>query len=93
MKPEELTAYVSSLEAAAEVVEAINDQAAQQRRGWDLSNWRFDLVPWGVRFVHHNGQNGIPTEVFVLARLRGAKPPYSSAPPQGPRVWVLLSGG
>jgi hypothetical protein len=51
MTPEQLAALVTSLTRAAEIVEAIDDRALQQQRGWALSCWRYDLVSWGVRFT------------------------------------------
>jgi len=72
MAPEELATYLSSLEAAADVVEAIDDPEARRSRGWNLSGWSYELIPWGVRFVHH-GQ-GPRTEVAVLAGVRSVGP-------------------
>ena len=66
MTAEELMGHVHNLAAAAEVVEAIDDPALQRRRGWDLGGWRYELVPWGVRFVRRDRHGG-ETELFVLA--------------------------
>lgn len=51
MSPEKLACLLHCLETAADVVEAIDDPELQRCRGWDLSDWRYDLVPWGVRFT------------------------------------------
>ena len=69
MTTEQLTSYVRSLEEAAEVVEAIDDFGLQRRRGWDLQEWRYELVPWGVRFVRRE-RDGSESEVFVLPVLK-----------------------
>jgi len=91
MTAEELMSRVASLEDAAEVVEAIDDPAAQRRRGWDLAGWRYELVPWGVRFVRHERHGGGGTEeVFVLASLKQQGPPGSKA--GGVRVVHPTSG-
>lgn len=66
MSAEELINHLSNLELAAEVVEAIDDCELQQRRGWDLSGWRYELIPWGVRFVC---RGAVEAEVFVKAVL------------------------
>jgi len=66
MKPEELAGYLRSLDEAAEVVEAIDDRRLQRRRGWDLSDWRDEPVPWGVRFVHQGKLADGRTEVLVM---------------------------
>ncbi len=55
MRPEELIPLLTSLEAAADVVEAIDYPLLQSYRGWDLAHWSYDFVPWGVRFIHHDG--------------------------------------
>jgi len=51
---------------AAEVVEAIDDPGLQRQRGWDLSRWRYHLVPWGVRFSYHDPHSGGQTDVLAL---------------------------
>jgi len=66
MSAEELINHLGNLERAAEVVEAIDDFDLQQRRGWDLSGWRYELIPWGVRFVR---RGAVEAEVFVQAVL------------------------
>jgi hypothetical protein len=52
MTPEELTCRLNNLYSAADIVEAIDNPALQQLRGWNLSQWRYDLIPWGVRFTY-----------------------------------------
>src|SRR4051794_37672250 len=47
MAPEELAAHLSSLEAAADVVEAIDDPETRRHRGWNLSGWSYEMIPWG----------------------------------------------
>jgi len=89
MTAEELVGHVGSLEAAAEVVEAIDDEGLRRRRGWDLSGWRYELVPWGVRFVRR-GLDGAESEVFVLASVRARSPLQEAG--RGPGVWVVVSG-
>jgi len=71
MAPKELTQLLLGLNTAADVVEAIDDPDLQSRRGWDLSHWRYNLVPWGVRFTYQE-QADVPTvEVLALVRLGG----------------------
>jgi len=69
MTPKQLARLLTSLETAAEVVEAIDDRELQARRDWDLSEWRYELIPWGVRFQRqvpkHSGQAEI---LAVLGR-------------------------
>jgi len=55
------------LTRAAEVVEAIDDPPLQRSRGWNLSRWRYDLVPWGVRFRLQDSDSREAAEVLVLA--------------------------
>lgn len=66
MSYDELKDLLTSLEAAADVVEAIDDPDLQAQRGWDLAGWSYTPVPWGVRFTHFNQHNRIDTEVEVV---------------------------
>src|SRR5262249_31761937 len=52
LSPEDLSRQLTSLAAAAEVVEAIDDASLQLRRGWNLVRWHYQAIPWGVRFFH-----------------------------------------
>jgi len=76
MAPKELTQLLLGLNTAADVVEAIDNRELQQRRGWDLSHWRYSLVPWGVRFTYQEQPDLPPVEVLALLRLeyRGPAP-------------------
>jgi hypothetical protein len=65
MLPSELTQLLIGLNSAADIVEAIDDPELQQKRGWDLSQWRYDLVPWGVRFRYKDVQQR-PVEVLAM---------------------------
>lgn len=71
MSPEELRRLCSCLSMAAEVVEAIDSPELQRQRGWDLSRWRYELVPWGVRFWRGDPQ---PTEGATVLALLGHGP-------------------
>jgi hypothetical protein len=64
--PEELTCRLNNLYAAADVVEAIDNPELQQERGWDLSRWRYDLVPWGVRFTYLDPLSRCNAEVLAV---------------------------
>jgi len=83
MTAEDLMGLVGSLGRAAEVVEAIDDPERQRQRGWDLTGWRYELVPWGVRFARRGKDEA---EETVLAVMR-----QSAAREQ--QLWVVLSGG
>jgi hypothetical protein len=54
------------LGTAADVVEAMNDPEDHRRRGWNLSAWRFDLIPWGARFRLKDPARAGPAEVLAL---------------------------
>ena len=69
MTPTELTCRLNNLYTAADIVEAIDDPELQRRRGWDLSQWRYDLVPWGVRFSYHEPLSRSRAEVFALMAI------------------------
>jgi hypothetical protein len=72
MSPEDLRQLSNCqgcLSMAAELVEAIDDPALQRQRGWDLSRWHYDLVPWGVRFIYHDPHSGERAETLALLPL------------------------
>jgi hypothetical protein len=56
---------LSCLNSVADLVDAIDSPELQIRRGWDLSGWRYELVPWGVRFLFEEAHGG-QSEVVVL---------------------------
>jgi hypothetical protein len=68
------------------LVESIDDGDLQRRRGWDLSGWRYHLVPWGVRFTHDGPHYRERAEVTARTGLEGtfvyveARPPRADAP-------------
>src|SRR5262249_29587433 len=68
MAPEAFVRLLTSLEAAAEVVEALDHPHLDFQRRWDLANWSHETVPWGVRFVHRDNR-GIPTGAVVALAL------------------------
>jgi len=65
MTPQHLAQCASNLGVAADIVDAIKNRELQQERGWDLRSWRFELVPWGVRFIHWDIQEKRCSEVVV----------------------------
>jgi hypothetical protein len=69
MTPCELANHVQSLNGAADLVEAIDSPRLQDQRGWDLSRWRYDLIPWGVRFRFQEAMGQEPVEVRVVAEV------------------------
>lgn len=81
MSPDELKALLTSLEVAADVLEAIDDPGLQTRWGWDLAGWSYAPVPWGVRFTHCNPQDEIDAEVEVVrAPQRRPEETHSQVP-------------
>jgi len=66
MSPEQLARLLTSLEKAAEVVEAIDNRDIQARRAWDLSGWSYELIPWGVRFICRRYNRSQPTEILAV---------------------------
>ena len=69
MTPRELTRLLVGMSTAADVVDAIDDVELQRRRGWDLSSWRYDLVPWGVRFTYRDPAQLRPAQVLALVAV------------------------
>jgi hypothetical protein len=73
MTPHTLASLLTDLGSAAEVVEAIEDADLQRRRGWNLASWRYDLVPWGVRFRYRGGRDA--AEVIATLDPRAGSSP------------------
>ena len=71
LTPDELKTLLTSMEVAAEVVEAIDVPALQSLRGWDLRGWNYVLVPCGVRFTHSAFAEEIDVRIEVFAEQRG----------------------
>ncbi len=80
MDPPSLAQILTDLNAAADVLEAFENRALQMERNWNFHGWRYELIPWGVRFIHRDGDKN-ETEVFatlstptsVVAKTRGAR--------------------
>lgn len=64
--PATLRCQVNDLGSAADVVEAIDDLGRQRERGWDLTGWRYELIPWGVRFLYRSTPDMTHVEVCSL---------------------------
>ncbi len=71
LTPDEIKTLLTSLAAAAEVVEAIDAPALQSLRGWDLRGWNYVLVPFGVRFTHSAFAEEIDVRIEVFVKRRG----------------------
>jgi len=63
MSPEKLTALLTCLHTAADIIEAIDNPALQHHRGWDLACWRYHLIPWGVHFTWQHQGGGEPVVI------------------------------
>jgi hypothetical protein len=65
MTPQALAHLADDLEQAAELVEAIDNAEIQAKRGWNLDGWKYELVPWGVRFTRRDPVRNLRTDVTV----------------------------
>jgi hypothetical protein len=54
------------MEAAAQMIEAIDNPRLQTQLDWNLQCWTYELVPWGVRFNHRNGDGATDFAVVAL---------------------------
>lgn len=88
MHPEKLTRLLTGLERAAEVVDAIDNQETQRQRGWDLSHWRYELVPWGVRFIYEHPAKG-PFQIVAVIPP-GARSQFAHREPSEPAFTTVL---
>jgi hypothetical protein len=93
MRPDELSKFLLSMSLAADVVEAIDRPALQWQRGWNLANWTYDLVPWGVRFHHHDGPRNPETTVVAVALPENLRGTFGNVYTDGrERTSVLMLG-
>jgi hypothetical protein len=93
MHPEHLIRLLTSLSAAADVIEALDDPRLQTVRGWDLARWRYEPVPWGVRFLHRDGRGRVDAEVLAVgapAGAAGAPVPAARTPSPWPTTYLTL---
>ncbi len=66
MHPRALAKIVGNLDAAADVLEAFENRNLQKERGWNFDGWRYEVIPWGVRFIYRDVAK---QETQVLATL------------------------
>jgi len=87
MSPDQLTELLTGLDRAAEVVEAIDRPELQVKRGWNLAQWRYDLIPWGVRFTYL-GFDRACAEVLAVIPMQywNTSPRQTVEPP-----WLVLA--
>jgi CheY-like chemotaxis protein len=64
--PEELTAQLTDLTAAAGVVDALDHPELQGPHGWRLRDWSYELIPWGVRFRHQKTGKNVDAEIVAV---------------------------
>jgi hypothetical protein len=93
MSPKELTNLLIALGRAADVVEAIDDPEQQRQRGWDLSQWRYQLVPWGVRFSCRDPRYPSEGEILALLTFNGRTAGVPSEPDRRSSATTVLLFG
>ena len=67
MSPDQMAQLLARQRSAADIVEAMDDGAMQLQRGWDFSRWKYQMVPWGVRFLHSAPSGEVSTILAVLS--------------------------
>ncbi len=93
MRAEELTRLLTSLSAAADVVEAIDQPILQEVRGWSLDRWTYDLIPWGVRFRRRSGETSGKNTIIVLALPEDLRHKFARVHADGREQAILLMLG
>jgi hypothetical protein len=66
MRTEELAQLLTSVEATAEVVDAIENPVLQRKQGWDLTNWTYQMIPWGVVLLNTDAPEREKVAVSVI---------------------------
>jgi hypothetical protein len=72
--PERLIDLLTSLSAAADIVDAIRDSSLQACRGWNLTRWDYEPMPWGMRFLHRDRNGHVDREVRAVAGVAAQTP-------------------
>ena len=91
MPPDQLLPLMTSLGAAAEIVDALEDRRLQIRRGWDLSGWRYNLVVWGVQFTYRSPRDCGAEEFVAVIALNGHRlTAKADAPPHPLALTIML---
>jgi hypothetical protein len=68
MHRDEFMTLLTSMSAAADLVDAIDRPALQLSRGWDLAGWKYELIPWGVRFLPPGGKRERGIKMVAVKR-------------------------
>lgn len=90
MRPTQLLRLLTSLSAAADVVDTIDDPARGESRGWDLAGWGYELVPWGVCFTRSDEPDGV--SVLAASVPAGWLVALIEARPAGDTGSAILAG-
>jgi len=64
---------LTGLTRAADVVECLDNRELQRSQGWDLANWKYRLVPWGVCFSYESPHRDGRCDVLILTGLEGTR--------------------
>ena len=64
LQPQQLVRLLGNLQCAADVVDTIDNP--NRRRHWNLANWRYELICWGVRFQHLDGDGAVDAEIVAV---------------------------
>ncbi len=92
MHPQEMTALLISLSAAADIIEAIDNPEHQDLRGWDLEGWSYTCIPWGVAFLRHGHRGAVTGSILAVTlseRQRAALPAAYTYMPWPTRLLLL----
>ena len=93
MSPDQMIDLLSRVRSPADVVEAIDDPELQRLHGWDLANWTYELVPWGVRFLFREPGSDGQSEIVVLVAAARRPDGHGDSRPQRARDLLARCAG
>jgi len=68
MRAEDLANQFSTMDDVSEMLLVIEQKNGRTWRGRNIDRWRYEMVPWGVRFLHL-AANMLPDEAVVSLAL------------------------
>ncbi len=85
MTPEQMMRRLSSLQTAADIIDAIDAPHTQSQQGLDVTDWRYQLVNWGVLFRYEGPQEVSQRDILVRTGLDGTLVMAVNSPRERPR--------
>lgn len=93
MVPEDLAKLITSLSVAADIVDAIDDPSQRKKRGWNVTGWSYEFVPWGICFLHRSTDGPVTGAVVASALPEAFRERIAGSFPRSTWPTILLMLG